>query len=258
MNLVCRVYKPTTFLPQLVVSECFSNDRMMGLHFLLVCFVRPTSEEARGAWWCMGTMGTKTFTVGSFGLHPRTRPNGKRNYGGIWWWYVVVINGSASSCCNVFQAAKTDESYDLLHLQCVELLAKVFSKLLQWSSSIISSALVPHISGLCVHGLQTGVQTCLTFNPVIWLRQYVLCKPHSIGLAKFDKDMNDMNEHMELICNSPIWTWFAAFTNQPLVWGNSLFFNWSNDGLALPLGLLRSSHLWRSSWCMMVHGNHGN
>ena len=105
------------------------------------CFVRPTSEEARGAWWCMGTMGTKTFTVGSFGLHPRTRPNGKRNYGGIWWWYVVVINGSASSCCNVFQAAKTDESYDLLHLQCVELLAKVFSKLLQWSSSIISSAL---------------------------------------------------------------------------------------------------------------------
>ena len=141
MNLVCRVYKPTTFLGQLVVFQCFSIDRMMALHFLLVLFVRPTSEEARGAWWCMGTMGTKTFTVGSFGLHPRTRPNGKRNYGGIWWWYVVVINGSASSCCNVFQAAKTDESYDLLHLQCVELLAKVFSKLLQWSSSIISSAL---------------------------------------------------------------------------------------------------------------------
>jgi hypothetical protein len=51
------------------------------------------------------------FAVGTFGLHPRTRPNGKGNmveYGGIWWWYVVVINGSASQCCNVFQAAKTD------------------------------------------------------------------------------------------------------------------------------------------------------
>ena len=88
----------------------FSNDWMMALLFLLVRFVRPTSEEARGALWCMGTMGTKIviFTVGTFGLHPRARPNGKRNYGGIWWWYVVVINGSASQCCNVFQAAKTD------------------------------------------------------------------------------------------------------------------------------------------------------
>ena len=112
-------------------------------------------------------------------------------------------------------------------LQCVELLAKVFSKLLQWSSNIISSALVPpgHIWGLCVHGLQTDVQISLTFNPVIWLRQYVLCKPHSIGLAKLEKDMNDMNEHIELICNSPKWTWFAAFTNQPLFWGNWWFFN---------------------------------
>ena len=188
MNLFCLRLQTNHFFG--ATRVCFFNDWMMvmiRLHFLLVRFVRPTSEETRGAWWCMGTMRIKIviFTVGSFGLHPRTRPNGKRNYGGIWWRYVVVINGSASSCCNVFQAAKTDESYDLLHLQCVELLAKVFSKLLQWSSSIISSALVPpgHIWGLCVHGLQTDVQTSLTFNPVIWLRQYVLCKSHSIGLG---------------------------------------------------------------------------
>jgi hypothetical protein len=144
MNLFCLRLQTNHFFG--ATRVCFFNDWMMvmiRLHFLLVRFVRPTSEETRGAWWCMGTMRIKIviFTVGSFGLHPCTRPNGKRNYGGIWWRYVVVINGSASSCCNVFQAAKTDESYDLLHLQCVELLAKVFSKLLQWSSSIISSAL---------------------------------------------------------------------------------------------------------------------
>ena len=37
----------------------FCKDRMMVLHFLLVRFVRPTSEEVRGTWWCAGTMETK-------------------------------------------------------------------------------------------------------------------------------------------------------------------------------------------------------
>ena len=72
-----------------------------------------------------------------------------------------------------------------------------------------------------------------------------------------DIKLNDMNEHKELIPNSPTWTWFAAFTNQPLFRGGSWFLNVFSSGhmmgVALPLGPLRWSLLWRSYKKLMVH-----